>query len=78
MKYLKNSINQKVCSLILSIVLSASILSCAFTFEKPPEPHKQVIEAGHFVTGIIVLFEWLKSIDWKKGGYHWRFPPKPE
>ena len=61
---------------ILSLVLSASILICAFNISRyeSPEPQKQVLEAP-IVRNIRVLLAWFKTIDWSKSGYHWRFGP---
>jgi len=61
---------------ILSLVLSASILCGAFnlTTEKSPD-QKQVLEAC-MLCHVFAWAEWLKNVDWSKGGYHFRFPPK--
>lgn len=53
----------------LSLVLTASLLSCLFnfTFEKPPEPKKQIIEAsGHGIPLIIHIWGWITG--WRSGG----------
>jgi len=64
---MKNSINQKICSLILSIVLTALIISCVFNLTGTTEPQKpkQVIEAPIF-QNLRALYEWAKTFDWSK------------
>ena len=66
----------------LSVILTASLLSCLFnfTFERPPEPKKQtiVIEAsGHGVPLIVHLWGWITG--WRSGsGGSGKSPmPKP-